>query len=144
MRPPDWIKWNKKFMEVATTIAKFSKDPSEGVGAVIINQRRKILGTGYNGFARDVEDTPARYENKTVKHRLMLHAEENAIIQSDDSLEGAILYSTKFPCTHCASLAITVGIMTIVCPPPDDNKVEDAVLTKLILEEARRFLVEIR
>ena len=46
----DYISWDEYFMSVATLSAMRSKDPNTQVGACIVNQDKKIVGTGYNGF----------------------------------------------------------------------------------------------
>ncbi len=45
-------KWDKRFLKLAREISTWSKDPSSKIGAVIVNDERRILATGYNGFPR--------------------------------------------------------------------------------------------
>nr|MBC8517410.1 CMP deaminase [Euryarchaeota archaeon] len=73
-------KWDSRFLELANSIATWSKDPSRGVGAVSVSPRRQVLATGYNGLPRGVEDHPDRLE-RPVKYDLTGHAEMNASIQ---------------------------------------------------------------
>lgn len=35
-------KWDKRFMELAKQISTWSKDRSTGVGAVIVNDKKKV------------------------------------------------------------------------------------------------------
>ena len=49
-------KWDKRFMRVAREISAWSKDPSKQIGAVAVNDDRRILATGYNGFPKGIED----------------------------------------------------------------------------------------
>ncbi|HIB51308.1 MAG TPA: hypothetical protein EYO40_08585 [Phycisphaerales bacterium] len=53
-------KWDGRFLELADTISAWSKDPSRGVGAVIVSPMRQVIATGYNGLPRGVEDHPDR------------------------------------------------------------------------------------
>jgi dCMP deaminase len=49
-------KWDKRFMELAKQVSTWSKDKSTGVGAVIVNDKKKVLSLGFNGFPRGVDD----------------------------------------------------------------------------------------
>jgi hypothetical protein len=48
----DVILWDDYFMSVAFLSAMRSKDPSTQVGACIVNDDKRIVGIGYNGFPR--------------------------------------------------------------------------------------------
>jgi len=48
----DVIDWDDYFMSVAYLSALRSKDPSTQVGACIVNEDKRIVGIGYNGFPR--------------------------------------------------------------------------------------------
>ena len=109
-------KWDNRFLELSETIATWSKDPSRGVGAVIVSPLRQVLATGYNGLPRGVEDNPERLE-RPVKYDLIVHAEMNAIIQcarNGTSPVGATLYSSFSPCIHCTLSIVQAGITRVV------------------------------
>ena len=109
-------KWDSRFIELANSIATWSKDPSRGVGAVIVSPMRQVLATGYNGFPRGVEDHPDRLE-RPVKYDLTVHAEMNAIIQcarNGISPVGATMYSSFSPCIHCTLSIVQAGIQRVV------------------------------
>ena len=40
--------WDRRFLELADHIAGWSKDPSRGVGAVIVGPNKQILATGWS------------------------------------------------------------------------------------------------
>lgn len=106
--------WNYRFMDMAHLVATWSKDPSSKVGAVIVDANRRIISTGYNGLAIGVEDSIERLTNRDVKYKIILHAEENAIMFAKRDLSGCSLYVTTLPpCAHCASLIIQSGIKTV-------------------------------
>ncbi|MDE7161590.1 MAG: cytidine deaminase, partial [Anaeroplasmataceae bacterium] len=44
------ISWDEYFMGVAALSAKRSKDPNTKVGACVVNEDKRIIGIGYNGF----------------------------------------------------------------------------------------------
>lgn len=101
-------------MSLAKFISNWSKDPSTKVGAVIVDDDNRIVSTGYNGFAKRVSDESDRYDDRAVKYKIILHAEENAIMFANRSLEGCSLYVTNlYPCAHCASLIIQSGIRKV-------------------------------
>ena len=110
-------KWHYRFQELAHHISLWSKDPSTQVGAVIVSPDRVIVGTGYNGFARGVEDTDERLNDREEKYPMVIHAEINAILNANASVKGCILYTWPFPCCcPCSALVIQSGIKLVVSP----------------------------
>lgn len=126
MKRQDYIKWDDYFMGVAQLSAMRSKDPVTQVGACIVNQKKRIVGIGYNGFPIGLDDDvyPWGKEGEFVdtKYPYVVHAEPNAILNSTVTLEGATLYVTLFPCHECAKLIIQSGIKEIVY---HENKYQD-------------------
>ena len=116
-------KWDKRFMRVAREISSWSKDPSKQIGAVAVNDDRRILATGYNGFPKGIEDIPERYEDRSIKYDLVVHAEMNCIYNATFngiSLKGSTLYVYGLPVCHdCAKGIIQVGINRIVMAMED-------------------------
>ncbi len=109
-------KWDIRFLALSESIATWSKDPSRGVGAVIVSPLRQVLATGYNGLPRGVEDHPDRLE-RPIKYDLIVHAEMNAIIQcarNGVSPLGATIYSSFSPCIHCTLSIVQAGISRVV------------------------------
>ncbi|CAN0351998.1 unnamed protein product, partial [Laminaria digitata] len=51
-----YLVWDDYFMSVAFLSAMRSKDPSTQVGACIVNQDKRIVGIGYNGFPMGCSD----------------------------------------------------------------------------------------
>ena len=109
-------KWDHRFLELATLIASWSKDPSTQVGAVIVDPiTRHIKSVGYNGFPRGIFDDPAILEDRPAKYALMVHAEENALLNAEQSVRGFTLYCTLFPCLEkCTKQIIQAGIKRVV------------------------------
>jgi dCMP deaminase len=134
--------WDKYFVEFARLAATRSKDPSNQVGAVIVNDHR-VISTGYNGFPSGVNDNvPERWE-RPLKYTWVIHAEENAILNAcrfGISCKGASLYVTPFfPCARCATSIIQSGVKEVVV----DNQVinprfeEEFRISKQIFESAK-------
>lgn len=120
MNPLDTPRLQEWAIGMAEHVAKLSKDPSTKVGAVIFDPKRRIVSAGYNGFARGVEDTAERLENRDVKYRLVLHAEKNAILFATAPLDGCTIVVTHPCCAQCAAQVIQAGIKTVVWPVPDE------------------------
>ena len=133
-------KWDKRFMELAETVAGWSSCFQENrhVGAVVVKDKR-ILTTGYNGAPSGIESCAERGEClrrvKNIASGTMqevcyaVHAEQNAIIQAAKlgiSLNDATIYVTHRPCTICTKLLINAGIKRIVygCGYPDEFAVK--------------------
>jgi len=115
-----FTKWDKRFLELAELISSWSKDPSTKVGCVIVNDNRRILATGYNGFPYGVKDTEERLTNRDLKYEIVVHSEANAVAHAARegiSLKGATAYINYPPCCKCSSLLIQAGITRIVHAP---------------------------
>ena len=118
MKSTDYISWDEYFMGVALLSAHRSKDPNTKVGACIVNENKRIVGIGYNGFPYGCNDDVYPWERDgdflNTKYPYVVHAEPNAILNSTSSLEGATLYESLFPCHECMKLIIQSGIKEIV------------------------------
>lgn len=115
----DAYTWDEVFMGVAALFARKSRDPNTQVGACIVGPDNKIKATGYNGFPRKVsnEDFPwARDGNfLDTKYAYMCHAESNAIDnRGSNTLEGARIYVTLFPCNECTKRILQNGIEEVI------------------------------
>lgn len=117
-------KWSQRYMDIAKSVATWSKDPSTQVGAVAVGDKGQILSQGFNGFPRGVRDNRDRYENREEKYKYIVHGEMNAIYNachSGASLSGATLYVTGLPvCSECAKGIIQVGIKKVIMQYPKD------------------------
>ena len=117
--------WDKRFIELATLVAGWSKDHTTHVGCVIVGRGREVRSLGYNGFPRGVDDeVPSRHE-RPMKYMWTEHAERNAIYNATMmgvSLEGCTIYIKGFPCCDCARAIIQCGIKVFVGTTPNfDN-----------------------
>jgi|TARA_R110002153_G_scaffold56213_8_gene155473 dCMP deaminase len=115
-------KWDKRYLELASVVASWSKDPSSKVGAVAVGDKGQVLSQGFNGFARGVDDTEERLNTRDQKYKFIVHAEMNAIFNaafSGVSLEGSVLYVTGLPCcSECAKGIVQVGVKRVVMELP--------------------------
>tara|TARA_R110002153_G_scaffold188474_3_gene341412 strand:- start:382 stop:837 length:456 start_codon:yes stop_codon:yes gene_type:complete len=111
-------KWDKRYLDLAEEISSWSKDPSRKIGAVAVGPKGNVLAQGYNGFPRGISDSSDRYDDRTRKYELVVHAEMNVIYNATYngvSLDGATLYVHGLPaCSDCAKGIIQVGIKRVV------------------------------
>ena len=134
--------WHKRFIQLAETVASWSKDPSTKVGCVIVDPRSNaVLSLGFNGFPRGVQERaikttrgaqgvrlvespndlhPTRWE-RPEKYMWIEHAERNAVFnaaRNGVAITGAWAYLnyTPTPCTDCARALIQAGIRRIIGP----------------------------
>lgn len=115
-----------KFMELAYSRARFSKDPSTQVGAIVIGPAKEDRSSGYNGAPRGccadelVDPRGARPE----KYFWFSHAELNAITNAARvgvPLEGCTMYVTHPPCMDCARAIVQAGIRRVVTVSQSDE-----------------------
>ena len=133
--------WHEHFLEMAQLISTRSKDPSTKVGAIIVDNQRRIIGSGYNGFPRGVDDAPERYQDRPLKLQMVVHAEANAILNAVKEVKDCTLYCTFFPCPHCAGLIIQSGITSVIAKqnPSDDRYLEQRTISIRMFAEAHIF-----
>ena len=112
------LKWDERYLDLAESISSWSKDPSRKIGAVAVGQKGNVLAQGFNGFPRGISDSSDRYDDRTRKYELVVHAEMNVIYNATYngvSLDGATLYVHGLPaCAECAKGIIQVGIKRVV------------------------------
>lgn len=109
-------KWDYRFFDLARLVSTWSKDASTQVGAVIVDHNQRIVSLGFNGFPKGIADTEQRLNDRELKYKMIIHAEENAILFANRSLEGCAAYVFPFPpCPSCMGKIIQSGITKIVC-----------------------------
>lgn len=114
----DEVKWDLRFLDMATMVSGWSKDPSTKCGAVITRPDKTVVSVGYNGFPRGCDDSPAIYADRELKYARVVHAEVNAILSAREPLHGYTLYSVPAglapTCERCATCVIQAGITRVV------------------------------
>ena len=128
--------WDEYFLRFAAQAAARSDCIRAQVGAVIVNPRRKVKGTGYNNspvgvesclargycyrIARDIE-SGTRYE--TCRS---IHAEQNAIIQAgeDNCVSSTMyIYGHTQVCVLCKRFILNAGIVQVFLQKDSDSEV---------------------
>lgn len=147
MKRLDFISWDTYFMGVAILSSKRSKDPSTQVGACLVNQNKKIIGIGYNGFPRGIEDDEFPWQKDgsflETKYAYVVHAEVNAVLNATESLNGASCYVTLFPCNDCAKVLIQSGVKEVVYVEDRDFEKDIFKASKKMFESAGVLLRKI-
>lgn len=117
----DVLTWDDYFMSIAFLTALRSKDPSTQVGACIVNEQRRIVGVGYNGFPTGIPDESLPWAKSSpdgeleTKYPYVCHAELNAVLNKNaESCQGCSLYATLHPCNECAKVLIQSGIREVI------------------------------
>lgn len=123
--------WDDYFMQVAEMVKERSTCFRRQVGAVAVDDRHRIIGTGYNGAPAGMRHCT---RESCIREKLQIpsgqcaelckaiHAEENIVLQLGERLKGATLYCTIQPCITCTKSLIGAGIHRIVWKGdyPDD------------------------
>ncbi|MDR2676530.1 MAG: dCMP deaminase family protein [Endomicrobium sp.] len=140
------LSWDEYFMKLAWLIAERSTCLRHHVGAVIVKNNR-ILATGYNGAAINVQDCISlgclrNMLNISSGQRQeicrAIHAEQNAIIQSgctNVNIEKSTLYCTHSPCILCAKMIVNASIERVVM----DIRYSDNAFEELFLQTGIAF-----
>jgi dCMP deaminase len=112
-------RWDYRFFGLARHVAGWSYDPFVPVGAVVVDgdDKRKIA-FGFSGLPPQIADE-FRPQDRRVASFVLAHAEIAALRNAQFELEGAILFSTKFPCLACAREIVEARVERIVAPEPD-------------------------
>ena len=109
------------FMDMALLVSERSTCLRRKVGAVLINKRKHVLATGYNGVASGQPhclDIPCIGANSSSGTDLDLceavHAEQNALLQCRNVFEIDTCYVTVSPCMTCTKLLLNTSCQTII------------------------------
>ena len=119
--------WDLRFLSLAKHISNWSKDPSTKVGSVLVDENKRVMSMGYNGFPAQIRDDEEDYLNRDLKLKKVVHAEANAIIFAQRDLSSSTLYVWPFmPCSNCAGLVIQSGIKRVVSVENNNPKWQDS------------------
>lgn len=145
MKRKDYISWDEYFMGIAILAAERSKDPTNHIGACIVDQQKKVIGIGYNGFpmwCSDEEYPREKSENKLEdKRTYVVHAEVNAIVNSTKNLTWCTMYVKLFPCNECAKFIIQSGIKKIIYLSDEDSHKDHNKAAKKMFKSANIEMV---
>ena len=144
----NYLSWDEYFMGIAFLSGMRSKDPSTQVGACIIDEDRKIIGIGYNGFPQGSSDDEMPWgregEFLETKYPYVVHAELNPILNSIKSLKNCTIYVTHFPCNECAKAITQAGIKRVVYFSDKHKNLDSTKASRRIFENAEVETVHLK
>lgn len=141
------LSWDQYFMAMAHLAAFRSKDPNTQVGACIVNDQKRVVGLGYNGFPKGCDDDQYSWERKgkflDTKYPYVVHAELNAILNSIQNLSGCTIYVSLFPCNECAKAIIQSGITRVIYESDKYDGQPDNLASKRMFQDAGVELIQL-
>jgi dCMP deaminase len=107
------MNWHSYFMNLAYNISLKSKDKKK-VGAILVSSiDNRIISTGYNGLPAGINDN-IDWTNRELVHSMIIHAEMNCILYSNNKFENSILYCTLSPCKDCIKIIAAAKINKVI------------------------------
>lgn len=117
--------WDVHFLQVAALASEMSTCRKRHVGAVLVVDGNRQVGSGFNGNVPKAQHctdggcdrclTSGR--GKDLHLCVCVHAEQNAVAfcaRYGIRVDGATLYCTTKPCLDCIKLAAVAGIARVV------------------------------
>jgi len=112
------MNWDEYFINIAEQVKLKSKDEKTQIGVVVVGKDNEIVSTGYNSFARGINDDISERQDRPEKYFWFEHAERNAIYNAARigvSTLGTTMYMTcGMSCSDCARAIINSGVSKIV------------------------------
>lgn len=108
MRPS----WTDYFLGLAKVVSQRSHDIHTQHGCVITDKNHRILGVGYNGFPKGMDDSLLP-TNRPDKYYWMIHSERNALSNCVIRPDDGIAYVTGQCCNDCIMALWQEGIKTV-------------------------------
>jgi dCMP deaminase len=109
MRPS----WTDYFLGLAKVVSQRSHDTQTQHGCVITDSKNRILGVGYNGFPRGLNDENLP-KTRPEKYPWMIHAERNALSNCVVRPDNGIAYVTGQSCNDCIMALWQEGINKVI------------------------------
>lgn len=107
---------------------------------MVVDQNNIVVGLGYNGFPRGIEDNLLPWEREgsflETKYAYVVHAEENAIYNANKDTYGSKIYCTLFPCNECAKTIIQSGVKEVVYASDKYHNLDQWVAARAMLDLA--------
>lgn len=135
----DRMSWDNYFYELAEMVASRSTCIRRHVGAVLVNEKHRILGTGYNGpysgYPHCTEESCIRTKmnipSGSETHLCVaVHAEMNIIhMLRDTEIKDGTLYCTTQPCCTCLKSFLSCGIYRIVWKDEYNDPLTDILMS---------------
>lgn len=124
----EFLEWEEYLMGIAILASNRCKNPRNYMrgGACLATSTKEVIAVSYDGFPKISDNNPLKNNDEVhswkelesapkqnIEHNIC-HAELNAILHANTSLDGATLYTVFFPCHDCAKMIVQTGITRIV------------------------------
>lgn len=109
MRP----NWTNYFLGLAKVVSQRSHDIHTQHGCVITDTNHRILGVGYNGFPKGMDDSLLP-KTRPEKYAWMIHAERNALSNCVIRPDNGIAYVTGQSCNDCIMALWQEGVTQVI------------------------------
>ena len=106
------LSWIQYFLTLAKVASMRSHDIHTQHGCVITDEYNRILGIGYNGFPRGLNDDTLPLD-RPDKYHWMIHAERNALSNCIIRPDNGIAYVTGQCCNDCIMALWQEGVKTV-------------------------------
>ena len=120
MRP----EWKDYFLGLATVISQRSHDIHTKHGCVITDKQHRILGVGYNGFPKGMDDN-VMPTHRPEKYHWMIHAERNALSNCVIRPDKGRAYITGQSCNDCIMALWQEGVDEVIMADGHGTKLFD-------------------
>jgi dCMP deaminase len=124
---PNWIDY---FLGLAKVVSKRSHDIHTQHGCVITDKQHRILGVGYNGFPKGMDDSTLP-TSRPEKYHWMIHAERNALSNCVIRPDNGIAYITGQSCNDCIMALWQEGVTEVIMANSHGTKLFDKKQQKL-------------
>ena len=109
MRPS----WTDYFLGLAKVVSQRSHDIHTQHGCVITDSNNRILGVGYNGFPKGLDDSKLP-TSRPEKYFWMTHSERNALANCIIRPENGTAYVTGQCCNDCIIALWQEGVRSVI------------------------------
>lgn len=104
--------WTDYFLGLAKVVSQRSHDIHTQHGCIITDTNNRILGVGYNGYPRGLDDQNLP-KHRPEKYPWMIHAERNALSNCVVRPDNGIAYVTGQCCNDCIMALWQEGVSTV-------------------------------
>ncbi|MBQ2672769.1 hypothetical protein IJH26_01215 [Candidatus Saccharibacteria bacterium] len=106
--------WDEYFMKIAETVSTRSKDPSSKMGCVIVDPKKRVVSSGYNGMIQGADESKMTLDERPMKYYFATHSEMNAVIFAHQDLQDCTIYNRVATCENCLKYCLQAGIKRFV------------------------------
>jgi dCMP deaminase len=117
--------WSDYFLGLAKVISQRSHDIHTQHGCIITDSNNRILGVGYNGFPKGMDDSLLP-THRPDKYHWMIHAERNALSNCVIRPDNGIAYVTGQSCNDCIMALWQEGIRKVIMSKSHGTHLFDA------------------